>query len=318
MLGSLFDILLFLETAILFAVVLFCVFLYVKTKDLFIRRTLFLIIPTFIIFLYSYGYSYISRFFSSFSFTHTDNWLNFTLLNAVFIVFVIGASIIGTNTYVTDLYPIPDKNKILSKRIIYVLTIIFLIIASFFTLISGNLADSMPLALNVIYPACSLLAFIHTVIILFYYKKITSEHQNRLVKNFIFAFILQFAFTFIDIFLMNQYDVSFKFTHLSYLIFALLSFYYIFSLYFNQHIEKDDEEFNFDKQVSKYDLSEREIDVLKLLLKGHSNFEIAGELYISVNTVKTHIKNIYKKTEVKNRMLLSYKFIPKDKNHPRG
>lgn len=49
-------------------------------------------------------------------------------------------------------------------------------------------------------------------------------------------------------------------------------------------------------------LSERETDVFLSLLKGFTDQEIADDLYISLNTVKTHLKNIYKKLEVKNRL----------------
>ena len=49
------------------------------------------------------------------------------------------------------------------------------------------------------------------------------------------------------------------------------------------------------------DLSTRELDTLKLIDKDLSNQEIADKLYISLNTVKTHLKNIYSKLEVDNR-----------------
>jgi LuxR family maltose regulon positive regulatory protein len=48
-------------------------------------------------------------------------------------------------------------------------------------------------------------------------------------------------------------------------------------------------------------LSERERAVLRLLPALLSNPEIAGELYVSVNTVKTHIKTIYRKLDVTSR-----------------
>ena len=47
-------------------------------------------------------------------------------------------------------------------------------------------------------------------------------------------------------------------------------------------------------------LSEREIDVLKLLVSGKSNKEIAEELFISIHTVVTHRKNISNKLGVKS------------------
>ncbi|MGD8792061.1 MAG: LuxR C-terminal-related transcriptional regulator, partial [Anaerolineae bacterium] len=47
--------------------------------------------------------------------------------------------------------------------------------------------------------------------------------------------------------------------------------------------------------------TDREIDVLTLLTEGRTNREIAQALYVSVNTVKTHLKNVYGKLEVSNR-----------------
>jgi len=48
-------------------------------------------------------------------------------------------------------------------------------------------------------------------------------------------------------------------------------------------------------------LSEREIEVLVLLAKGLSNREIAGQLYLSPNTVRVHTHHIYGKLSVSNR-----------------
>ena len=48
------------------------------------------------------------------------------------------------------------------------------------------------------------------------------------------------------------------------------------------------------------ELSEREIDVLKLLIHGLSNKEIANRLYISTHTVISHRKNIVQKTGIKS------------------
>lgn len=48
-------------------------------------------------------------------------------------------------------------------------------------------------------------------------------------------------------------------------------------------------------------LTQREQQILRLIAAGLSNDEIAQELYISINTVKTHIKQIYRKLDVRNR-----------------
>jgi two-component system, NarL family, nitrate/nitrite response regulator NarL len=48
-------------------------------------------------------------------------------------------------------------------------------------------------------------------------------------------------------------------------------------------------------------LSEREIEVLRLVARGASNPQIAEELCITVNTVKSHLKNILEKLQLENR-----------------
>ena len=49
------------------------------------------------------------------------------------------------------------------------------------------------------------------------------------------------------------------------------------------------------------DVSNRELEVLRLLAQGKTNEQIADELVISPNTVKTHVKNTLKKLGVSNR-----------------
>jgi NarL family two-component system response regulator LiaR len=48
-------------------------------------------------------------------------------------------------------------------------------------------------------------------------------------------------------------------------------------------------------------LTEREIDVLQLVARGRSNREIAGALYISEATVRTHMSNILAKLNLGSR-----------------
>ena len=49
-------------------------------------------------------------------------------------------------------------------------------------------------------------------------------------------------------------------------------------------------------------LTEREMEVLKLIAEGMSNKEIADHLHITINTVKGYIKNIYQKLGVSRRV----------------
>lgn len=48
-------------------------------------------------------------------------------------------------------------------------------------------------------------------------------------------------------------------------------------------------------------LTRRETELLQLLCSGKSNQELANALFVSINTVKTHLKNLYLKLDVGNR-----------------
>jgi len=53
--------------------------------------------------------------------------------------------------------------------------------------------------------------------------------------------------------------------------------------------------------MENINLSDREVEILKLLGQGKSNKDIAQELFISINTVKVHVNNIFKKLGVSSR-----------------
>ena len=59
---------------------------------------------------------------------------------------------------------------------------------------------------------------------------------------------------------------------------------------------------SFAKKPSKIELSKREKEVLNLLAKGNSYDAIAEELFISKNTIKFHLKNIYVKLQVNSNI----------------
>ncbi|RLD81019.1 MAG: hypothetical protein DRJ10_06685 [Bacteroidetes bacterium] len=58
---------------------------------------------------------------------------------------------------------------------------------------------------------------------------------------------------------------------------------------------------NFKNKIKSFDLTEREEEVLILISKGYKNSEIAEKMFVSINTVKTHTKNLFIKLDVRNR-----------------
>ena len=53
------------------------------------------------------------------------------------------------------------------------------------------------------------------------------------------------------------------------------------------------------------ELSLREKEILRMLATGATNKDMADKLYLSLNTIKSHIYNIYKKIDVPNRLQAS-------------
>jgi DNA-binding CsgD family transcriptional regulator len=62
---------------------------------------------------------------------------------------------------------------------------------------------------------------------------------------------------------------------------------------------------NDENILVKLGITQREKEVLQLLITGKTYKEIAAELFISLPTVKTHVSNIYSKAKVRNRLELS-------------
>lgn len=59
----------------------------------------------------------------------------------------------------------------------------------------------------------------------------------------------------------------------------------------------------------RYHMSPREIQVAKLVCQGFNNREIAKELKIKSGTVKTHLRNIYRRIRAKNKIAMLLKFV---------
>ena len=59
----------------------------------------------------------------------------------------------------------------------------------------------------------------------------------------------------------------------------------------------------------RYNMTPRELQVAILICRGFSNDDIAKALKIKHGTVKTHLRNIYRRTRVKSKILLLLRFV---------
>ena len=85
-------------------------------------------------------------------------------------------------------------------------------------------------------------------------------------------------------------------------VFVFFQMYQI--LYQPEVVRQKSEEEVFEDFSARHDLSAREKEVFRLMIRGHSNSEIAADLFVSESTVKFHVHNILKKTGCKTRVEL--------------
>lgn len=62
--------------------------------------------------------------------------------------------------------------------------------------------------------------------------------------------------------------------------------------------------------LKEFNITNREREIAQLILVGKTNSEICSQLFISENTLKTHVKQLYSKLNIKNRNQLIVKLVP--------
>lgn len=142
------------------------------------------------------------------------------------------------------------------------------------------------------------------VLIYIWYLLLTSkgldERKTKFVEKLSIVFFLVILVIVNDIFLLDTTGIKFFPVLYAVLGLAFIRFFYKEG---SGHSKIKNGRRDFDKEefASKYNLSKREMEVINLLNEGKSYREISEELFISLNTVKTHIRNIYPKLDVSSR-----------------
>ncbi|WP_158837665.1 LuxR C-terminal-related transcriptional regulator [Polaribacter sp. L3A8] len=146
--------------------------------------------------------------------------------------------------------------------------------------------------------------------------------RNKHTKLFVFSYVF-ILFSGLDFFVLKNFGISlFESNQTNLKVGGFLQI--IVLSYAVLYREKDLRKYNFfmKNEIIKYskkikqlttqeqeepqkenleNLSIREKEIFDLIVSGKSNKEIAGEIHISVNTVKFHVKNIYGKLKIKSR-----------------
>jgi len=91
---------------------------------------------------------------------------------------------------------------------------------------------------------------------------------------------------------------DFIYSSIPYVLYGIFLIVYFLNYFVPASVEIDGV---FEAFLAKYGITEREREIILKVVQGKSNADIAGELFVSIATVKTHLHNIYTKIGVNSR-----------------
>ena len=146
-----------------------------------------------------------------------------------------------------------------------------------------------------------LLVFI-SVVLFFFSRRFEPRNKRRVVRIFSLFLMSAYACMFLT-FILTTKD-SLIIVSLLYAAISILQStpikWFLIGFYGEMPLARDYKEV-FNEILHQYNISEREKDIIEMIIHGKSNKEIEQELFISSHTVKNHIYNIFQKTGVKSR-----------------
>ena len=193
-----------------------------------------------------------------------------------------------------------------------------LFIVSLFIVISVNIIyffilSKLEIFDESIFPLLTVLLFLIEIISLFVLFIVSRRNKNRVEKIMKLSFSILFVLRYIIIVLIMPFIAMIR--TINGLLVAFCAFLILFGFnimpylwakkYYSKYLDLEQviplREINFEKIFKTYKISKREQDICKLILEGKNNKEIEDKLFISYNTVKNHVYNIFQKVGVSNR-----------------
>jgi DNA-binding CsgD family transcriptional regulator len=135
-------------------------------------------------------------------------------------------------------------------------------------------------------------------------RAIENPDKKRGVRTFAVIYFISLAVFNLSFYITNLNTVHFILSF-AYVLPPLLYLERFFKRFYREHPAVQVKEENMAYIFAKYNISNRELEIIRLISRGSTNREIADILYVSLQTVKQHTYNIYRKLKVKNRVQLS-------------
>lgn len=165
---------------------------------------------------------------------------------------------------------------------------------------------------NLIHIPVVVILFIIIGQIFFSTKAFHIEIKKTFVKNLGIIYMLSFALyeafqQLIDPFLRERELYFYAIGGGIYFCINIPALFYIHRFMTNHHTQLIELNIGIDQMSrfsEQFNITSREKEIIEMIIKGKTNRNIGESLYISVQTVKNIISNIYRKTNVKNRLQL--------------
>ena len=138
-------------------------------------------------------------------------------------------------------------------------------------------------------------------------KRVNTEYYRRVYRPNNWHYALQMIFgrnkSFLGVVTLYRTIGKEDFTYEDVFLMDMLKDHMAYRLYQERtHQMTAQEKLTMTEAVRKYNLTKREQTILGLLLQGMENAQICDQLSITVNTLKKHILNIYRKLGIRNRV----------------
>ncbi|MGD1822159.1 MAG: helix-turn-helix domain-containing protein [Pleomorphochaeta sp.] len=297
------DILLFLTTSLVLSITALCLLTYIRAKDNYSLNFLSILIPLAAQMLLTQFYTYIHRLFPDLLKSNT-NYKLFAIWATCISIILTTLLLYALANFLIKLLPLTkEKNNtalILMRLVILLFFIISIVIILLFS--DLDIITAMKITFNYHFFAGSYLMVILGVFA-FYYKKFVKGWEKENLLSGMVATFFPLIITFpIDLIFFREN--TFKLAYLSYSCFSVYLYFYISRQYFQKYEKPIENKVVNTEYLKEAGISTREKEVLLLLFEGKTSYEIASELFISNNTVKSHIKHIYKKLNVSTRVQL--------------
>jgi DNA-binding CsgD family transcriptional regulator/drug/metabolite transporter superfamily protein YnfA len=241
---------------------------------------------------------------------YEPNQLSGKVYEAYCLIFTV-VSILLTTTllltmsrYLIDLLPASEQQKQLGNRIVLAIIGLYLVLSLYFIILrsEGNWIRAMDYTLGYHFFSGSMLMVALGITSLKYRKQASGWEQEQLLRGISITFLPLICTFPLDLIFFRHH--AFKLAYLSFSIFVVYLYFFISRRYFQKY-EVPLQQITIQTEIfRKNAISVREEEIILLLVQGKTNREIAEALFISTNTVKTHVKNIYGKLKVSNRVQL--------------